>query len=106
MSERPRILLVDDCANLLEGLWIFLGKRGYDVCTAGGGREGLQSYFRLRPDLVVLAIMMPGREGWELCTRIREMSDTPVILLTARGQENDKIRGLKMGADDYLVKPF
>jgi len=106
MNHKPKILVIDDEAKLLEALAIFLGKSGYEVSVATGGREGLQCLFRLHPDLVVLDIMMPGMDGWELCTRIREVSDVPVIMLTASGQEYDKIKGLKMGADDYLVKPF
>jgi two-component system KDP operon response regulator KdpE len=106
MSDKPKILVVDDDARLLEALTIFLGQRGYQVSAAANGREGLQCFYRLRPDLVVLDIMMPQMDGWELCMRIREMTDAPVIMLTARGQEYDKVKGLKMGADDYLVKPF
>jgi two-component system, OmpR family, KDP operon response regulator KdpE len=106
MGNEPRILVVDDDSKLLEALAIFLGKNGYKVSTATDGVEGLKRFFQLRPDLVVLDIMMPAMDGWEMCARIRELSDTPVIMLTARGQEFDKVKGLKMGADDYLVKPF
>ena len=106
MSSEPRILVVDDDSRLLEALTIFLGKNGYQVSTAADGVDGLKRFFQLRPDLVVLDIMMPGMDGWELCARMRELSDTPVIMLTAHGQEYDKVKGLKMGADDYLVKPF
>jgi two-component system KDP operon response regulator KdpE len=106
MSVEPRILVVDDDSKLLEALTIFLGKCGYKVSTAADGVEGLKRFFQLRPDLVVLDIMMPVMDGWEMCARIRELADTPVIMLTARGQEFDKVKGLKMGADDYLVKPF
>jgi DNA-binding response OmpR family regulator len=106
MSSEPKILVVDDDSKLLDALTIFLGKYGYQVSTATDGAEGLKRFFQLRPDLVVLDIMMPAMDGWEMCVRIRELSDTPVIMLTARGQEFDKVKGLKMGADDYLVKPF
>jgi DNA-binding response OmpR family regulator len=106
MSDKSKILVVDDDDRLLEALTLFLGQRGYQVSAATDGREGLQCFYRVRPDLVVLDIMMPGMDGWEVCTRIREVTDTPVIMLTARGQEYDKVKGLKMGADDYLVKPF
>lgn len=106
MNSRPQILVVDDDYRLLEALTMFLDKNGYAVSAAADGHEGLQCFSQLQPDLVVLDIMMPVMDGWELCKRIREVSDTPVIVLTARGQEYDKIKGLKMGADDYLVKPF
>jgi DNA-binding response OmpR family regulator len=106
MSDKAKILVVDDDARLLEALTIFLEQHGYQVSAAADGREGLRCFYRLRPDLVVLDIMMPGMDGWELCNRIRELTDAPVIMLTARGQEYDRVKGLKMGADDYLVKPF
>jgi len=106
MSDRPSILIVDDDVRLLAALTIFLRERGYKVASAGDGHEGWQCFSRMRPDLVVLDVMMPDMDGWELCTRIREAADTPVIMLTARGQEVDRVKGLKMGADDYLVKPF
>jgi two-component system KDP operon response regulator KdpE len=106
MDNEPRILVVDDDSRLLAALTVFLDKNGYKVSTAADGVEGLKRFFQLRPDLVVLDIMMPAMDGWEMCARIRELSDTPVIMLTARGQEYDKVKGLKMGADDYLVKPF
>jgi DNA-binding response OmpR family regulator len=106
MSAKPQILIIDDDNRLLEALAIFLDKYGYAVSVASDGAEGLECFHQSQPDLVVLDIMMPGTDGWEACTRIREISDTPVIMLTARGQEYDKIKGLKMGADDYIVKPF
>lgn len=106
MSDKPTVLVVDDDVRLLAALTIFLRERGYQVNAAADGVEGLQSFSHQRPDLIVLDIMMPELDGWELCKRIREASDTPVIMLTARGQEYDRVKGLKMGADDYLVKPF
>jgi DNA-binding response OmpR family regulator len=106
MHAKPQILIIDDDSKLLEALTIFLEKYGYAVSAASDGSAGMQYFRQLQPDLVVLDIMMPGVDGWEVCTRIREISDTPVIMLTARGQEYDKIKSLKMGADDYLVKPF
>jgi two-component system KDP operon response regulator KdpE len=84
----------------------FLTSEGYTVHTADRGEKALKAFYQNRPDLVILDIMMPGMDGWELCMRIREVADVPVIMLTARGQEYDKVKGLKMGADDYLVKPF
>jgi two-component system KDP operon response regulator KdpE len=106
MTDKSKILVIDDDARLLEALTIFLEQRGYQVSTAVEGHEGLRSFYRLRPDLVVLDIMMPSMDGWEVCVRIREVADAPIVMLTARGQEYDKVKGLKLGADDYLVKPF
>ncbi len=106
MNHKTKILVIDDDARLSEALTIFLSKNGYEVSAAGSGREGLKCLYRLHPDLVVLDIMMPGMDGWELCMRIREVSDVPLIMLAARGEECDRIKGLKMGADDFLVKPF
>jgi len=106
MKEKLEILVVDDDVKFLDALVIYLTQCGYQVSAAVDGRAALQKFFRKAPALIVLDIMMPGLDGWELCSRVREVSDVPVIILTARGQEYDKIKGLKMGADDYLVKPF
>ena len=106
MKEKLEILVVDDDVKFLDALVLYLTRCGYEVSAAVDGRAALQKFFRKAPALIVLDIMMPGMDGWELCSRVREVSDVPVIILTARGQEYDKIKGLKMGADDYLVKPF
>ena len=106
MKEKLEILVVDDDVKFLDVLTIYLTQCGYEVSAAVDGRAAWQMFFRKAPALIVLDIMMPGMDGWELCSRVREVSDVPVIILTARGQEYDKIKGLKMGADDYLVKPF
>ncbi len=106
MNEKCKVLLVDDDVTLRDAVAFFLTKNGYKVTVAGDGREALQKLYSQRPDLIILDIMMPNMDGWEACSRIREISDVPMIMLTARGQEYDKVKGLKMGADDYLVKPF
>lgn len=106
MIDRPRVLVIDDDVKLLDAVVLYLQRSGHEVIAAFDGRDGLQKMYRHRPDLVVLDIMMPGMDGWEVCSRIREVSEVPVIILTARSQEYDKIKGLKLGADDYLVKPF
>lgn len=106
MGDKLTVLLVDDDVRLAEAVAIFLTKAGYGVTVARNGREGLKRVYELRPHLVILDIMMPDMDGWEACSRIREVADVPIIMLTARGQESDKVRGLKMGADDYLIKPF
>ena len=106
MGEKLKVLMVDDDARLVEAVQLYLTKAGYEVFVAANGREALQRVYQLRPSLVILDIMMPDMDGWEVCTRIRELSEVPIIMLTARGQESDKVRGLKIGADDYLIKPF
>jgi DNA-binding response OmpR family regulator len=106
MAEKGHILIVEDDANLAGALQLYLASAEYVVSIAADGREGLQKVYSERPDLVVLDIMMPGLDGWEVCGRIREVSNVPIIILTARGQESDKVRGLQLGADDYISKPF
>ena len=106
MSELPHLLLVDDERSIREPLAQYFTKQGFRVTQAGdaeGARARMAAY---AIDLVILDIMMPGEDGLSLCRHIRETSDTPVILLTARGEETDRIVGLEMGADDYVVKPF
>jgi len=100
------VLLIDDDVTLVKALKLYLTRAGYDVTTANNGLEGVQKVFTDRPDIVILDIMMPEMDGWKACERIRGMSDTPIIMLTALGQETDKVTGLKIGADDYLAKPF
>ncbi len=106
MAEGSKLLIIDDDQTLVNALKLYLSKAGYQVLTAINGLEGLQTLYSERPDLVLLDIMMPKLDGWEVCRRIREMSDVPVIMLTARDQETDRVMGLKMGADDYIAKPF
>jgi DNA-binding response OmpR family regulator len=106
MESKVSLLLVDDDATLIKALDLYLSRSGYRVHSASNGIEGLRQLFSLRPDLVVLDVMMPQMDGWETCRRIREMSTVPIIMLTARGQEADRVMGLKMGADDYVCKPF
>lgn len=101
-----RILAVDDDPLLLQLIEQTLQKGGYEVILASAGQEGLQLLAERRPHLVVLDIMMPNVDGWEICRRIRKVSTIPIIMLTARGSHSDIVRGLEAGADDYLVKPF
>jgi two-component system response regulator RegX3 len=100
-----RILVVDDEPALVEMLTEWLQKGGYEVIPAHDGLAGLRAFFKFQPDLVILDVAIPKMTGFELCRRIREVSPIPVIMLTARAQELDKVRGLTQGADDYLVKP-
>jgi two-component system KDP operon response regulator KdpE len=106
VESKATLLLVDDDVTLLKALELYLTRAGYAVHTAGNGTEALRQLYDLRPDLIVLDVMMPQMDGWETCRRIREMSTVPIIMLTARGQEADRVMGLKLGADDYVAKPF
>lgn len=100
------ILLIDDDHNLMQLLGDYLSGQGFAVRAAGDGRAGLRALFERKPDLIVLDVTMPGQDGWETLARIREVSDVPVIMLTARGDEPDVLRGFSLGADDYVTKPF
>jgi two-component system KDP operon response regulator KdpE len=101
-----RILAIDDDYLLLQLIQRSLESAGYDVIIALDGHSGLQQFHKSQPHLVILDVMMPHIDGWETCRRIRDMSTVPVIMLTALGSHQDIVRGLKIGADDYLVKPF
>lgn len=100
------LLLVDDDQSLLDLLGDYLHQQGYTIYTADNGQSGLRLFFEQRPDLVILDVSMPGRDGWETLQRIRELSSTPVIMLTARSDESDVLKGFSLGADDYVSKPF
>lgn len=100
------ILLVDDDRTLLKFVGDHLREEGFQVVTADRGPKALRAFFEARPDLVLLDVMMPGMDGWEVCARLRELSDTPVVMLTAKTSENDKLRGFRLGVDDYITKPF
>jgi len=101
-----RLLVIDDEANLRHTLSYALRQEGYEVLTAAEGDEGLALFRQAGPDLVILDVMLPGQDGFEVCRRLRRESDVPVLMLTARDTELDKIVGLEIGADDYLSKPF
>ena len=104
--KRRRILVVDDEADIRALLVDLLERGGYAVSTAANGREALRALYVVRPELVVLDVKMPGMDGWQTLERIRELTEVPVLMLTARAAELDKVRGLKAGADDYVPKPF
>src|SRR3989304_5447416 len=91
---------------LMEGVARYLERDGYRVMVASDGQRAVDEFQRLRPDLVLLDLMLPGLDGWEVCRRIRQDGSTPVIMLTARDEEADKLIGLELGADDYITKPF
>ena len=101
-----KILVVDDDVNICDLLKLYFENEGYEVRTANDGAEGI-SYFKMyEPDLVLLDIMLPKKDGWQVCREIREISPKPVIMITAKGDVFDKVLGLELGADDYTVKPF
>ena len=100
------VLVVEDDPNIRELLRLYLEKEGYTVTLAADGGEGLEAFHTLHPDLVLLDLMMPVMDGWEVCKAIRAQDNTPIIMLTAKGETEDKITGLKAGADDYVTKPF
>ena len=100
------VLIVEDDKNIQELLQLYLEKEGYAVTVADDGGQGLSKFRTEKPDLVILDVMMPVMNGWDVCRAIRAESRTPVIMLTAKGELDDKITGLKAGADDYITKPF
>jgi two-component system OmpR family response regulator len=106
MESRDHILVVDDDAEIRSLLDAYLRKNGYRVSVAPDGKAMWAQLARAKVDLIVLDLMLPGEDGLTLCRRLRADADTPVIMLTARGEETDRIVGLEMGADDYLAKPF
>ncbi len=101
-----KILIIEDEDGIIHLLNLYLKDAGYDVVVAKDGADGLALHAREQPDLVILDIMLPAVDGFEVCRRIRAWSKTPILMLTARGSEDDRINGLELGADDYLVKPF
>ena len=105
MAQRT-ILMIDDDQTLLELLSDHLRVSGYRTLTASDGPGGLRVALEAKPDLVVLDVMMPGMDGWEVCQRLRDKSSVPIIMLTAKGEEFDKLRGFRLGLDDYVTKPF
>jgi DNA-binding response OmpR family regulator len=101
-----KILIIEDEEGIIHLLNLYLKDAGYDIVFAKDGADGLELHAREHPDLVILDIMLPTIDGFEVCRRIRSWSKTPILMLTARVSENDRIQGLDLGADDYLVKPF
>jgi len=101
-----KILAIDDDAHIRELLRLYIEKEGYEFVPAANGLEGLEKLESAKPDLVLLDLMLPGIDGLEVCKRIHQKSDVPVIMLTAKGEVFDRVLGLELGADDYIVKPF
>lgn len=101
-----RALIVEDDSNIAELLRLYLSKDGFDVMIASDGGRAESNFDLFRPDVVLLDLMLPVKDGWQVCRDIRAKSSTPIIMLTAKGDTNDKVSGLEMGADDYVTKPF
>ena len=101
-----KLLVVDDDLNICDMLRLYFENEGYTVKTANDGMEGIKYFKTFEPDLVLLDIMMPKKDGWQVCREIREISAKPVIMITAKGEVFDKVLGLELGADDFIVKPF
>jgi DNA-binding response OmpR family regulator len=103
---KAKVLVIEDDQDISFGIRTVLARSGFDVASSTDGKEGLRAFHVSRPDLIVLDIGLPALDGWAVLERIRDMSDVPVLILTAHGNEADKVRGLRGGADDYLTKPF
>ncbi len=101
-----KIMVVDDDSNICELLRLYLEKEGYDTVVAPDGAAALEIFDTARPDLILLDVMMPRLDGWQVCREIRKKSQCPIIMLTAKGEVFDRVLGLELGADDYVVKPF
>ncbi len=101
-----RILVVDDEQNICELLSLYLIKEGYSVEVAGDGEAAMEKFASFNPDLILLDIMLPKKDGWQVCREIRQTSNVPIIMLSAKGETFDKVLGLELGADDYVTKPF
>ena len=106
MSKKKLILIADDERGIHESLRMYLTREDYEVYSVFKGTDVMEAFNRMNPDLVILDIMMPGRSGTQICADIRAVSMTPIIILTAKGEEVDKLLGFALGADDYIVKPF
>ena len=106
MNKKKKVLIVDDDTTLCELLRLYIDKDGFDVAIANTGTQAIKLFELEKPDLVMLDIMLPELDGWQVCREIRKTSQVPIIMLTAKGEVFDKILGLELGADDYVVKPF
>ncbi len=101
-----KILIVDDDKNICELLRLYIEKEGFETKIANDGKQAIEEFNRFNPDLILLDLMLPVLDGWQVCREIRKTSECPIIMLTAKGEVFDKVLGLELGADDYVVKPF
>lgn len=101
-----KIMIVDDDSNICELIRIYLEKEKYSTCIVNDGLDAINTFAEEKPDLILLDVMLPGLDGWQVCRKIRSTSNVPIIMLSAKGELFDKVLGLELGADDYIVKPF
>ena len=106
MPAKQKILIVDDDTNIAELISLYLTKEFYQVQIVGDGEQALRVFDAFQPNLVLLDLMLPGIDGYQVCRELRKRSNTPIIMLSAKGEVFDKVLGLELGADDYMIKPF
>ena len=106
MAEKQKILIVDDDANIAELISLYLMKECYETMIVGDGEEALKVFPEFKPNLILLDLMLPGIDGYQVCRELRTSSQVPIIMLSAKGEIFDKVLGLELGADDYMIKPF
>lgn len=106
MKNQVKVLVIEDDPYICELITLYAEKSGYIVSVANNGMKGLEMFYHSPPDLVILDIMMPEMDGWEVCKEIRRFNKTPIIMLTGKSENCDKLIGFDLGTDDYLVKPF
>ncbi len=106
MNKGQTVLIVDDESNICELIRLYVEKEGYNAVIANDGEQAIDRFKNARPDIILLDIMLPLKDGWQVCREIRSVSSIPIIMLTAKGETFDKVLGLELGADDYIVKPF
>lgn len=106
MSDKLKIMVVDDDEHIAELISLYLLREGYETCEVYNGTEAVKKFEEFKPNLIMLDIMLPGIDGYQVCREIRKVSNVPIIMLTAKGDTFDKVLGLELGADDYMVKPF
>jgi len=106
MNGKTKVLVIDDDVNICELIRLYMEKEGYEVLSVYNGKKAMETFSNYAPNIVILDIMLPGADGWQVCREIRKISNIPIIMLTAKGETFDKVLGLELGADDYIVKPF
>lgn len=106
MADKQKILIVDDDNNIAELISLYLTKECFETLIVNDGENALTAFFRFKPDLILLDLMLPGIDGYQVCREIRRENNTPIIMVSAKGEIFDKVLGLELGADDYMIKPF
>lgn len=106
MNNKAKVLVIDDDVNICELVRLYMEKEGFEVMAVNSGVKAVPAFKEYAPNIIILDIMLPGADGWQVCREIRKISSIPIIMLTAKGETFDKVLGLELGADDYIVKPF